>query len=182
METQEKKPKEYNLPIDGRVEHELQNMRFIDLQRSCIIRGIPFDVVISKSVGTLQSWLIKNWHNKVNKSRLDEFDDIRQKALEDRGMTDEPFVRLGIPAIQEETNEVSPIVKISKKKSKKVRRERSEELGIFKGTKKAYVFELVQKGLKVEKIIPKVIAKFPEAKEKSVKIWFKKATKQLKKK
>lgn len=176
METEEQKPKEYRLPINGRVEHELQNMRFIDLQRSCIVRGMDFNMVVSKSVGILQSWLIRNWHNKVNQSLLDAFDKQRENSMKKLGKGDEPFIRLGFIATQNEEGKVVPMPKSKPAKKVKVKRERDEKLGIFRGTKKSMVYDLAAKGKSVAKIIPLVIAKYPDAKPKSIKIWYKRAT------
>ncbi len=176
METQQEKPKIY-LPKRGRAEEALPNMKFIDLQRACIIRGAEFDFVMRGTIPLLQSFVVKNWENTIKAELLDKFDNARIKELKRIGKEGEPFVRLGF--LGELENDI-PQVREVKIKKPKVKRERNKELGIFGGTKKAKTFECVQKGYSLSKIIKVVRKYFPDVKEKSIKIWIRKAEKQFK--
>jgi hypothetical protein len=73
---------------------------------------------------------------------------------------------------------IKKAVKVKKvEKPKPEARKKDEDTGIVSGTKKAYTFKLVNKGYEVKKIIRLVTKKYPEAKETSIKIWIKRATK-----
>jgi hypothetical protein len=160
----------------------LPAMRLIDLQRHCIIRGIQFELLVTLSVFQMQSWLDKHWDIKTETKRLDEFDQWRLDYMKSKGMpADEPFIRLGyIGSRDEKTGEITSFLKPRKMKKTKVKRERDTKMGIFKGTKKALAFQCFQEGLDREKTIQKVISIFPDAKEKSIKIWWKTASKSIK--
>ena len=60
--------------------------------------------------------------------------------------------------------------------AKKPKKEKNE-LGLWKGTKKAYTFELTLKGYDLERVTRRVLKHFPEANEKSIKQWYKAALK-----
>lgn len=164
-----------------RVEEALLNMRFIDLQRAAVIRGMKFQNVVESGIAELQSFVIKYWNKPVKMELLEDFDKERMKEMKRRGLPDdEPFVRLGFMGkTDEETGEITSMIRPEKVKVKKIKknRERDKELGIFTGTKKAFTFEMCKKGKSLDKTIEAVMKKFPEAQEKSIKIWYKKATK-----
>ena len=50
-----------------------------------------------------------------------------------------------------------------------------DENGLRAGTKKSYTYQLAKKGYSLEKTISKVMKKFPDAKEVSIKQWHKRA-------
>jgi hypothetical protein len=158
------------------VDKTLSQMKFIDLQRACIIRGIEFEVLVEKTVFQLQSWLGKNYTNKVKTERLDDFDRWREGLLKAAGKHDEPFVRLGfIGEVDKETGEVLSIKKPRKIKKGKRKRERNEELNIFTGTKKELTFICQKEGKTMDETKALVMEKYPDAKEKSIQIWYKKS-------
>ena len=68
----------------------------------------------------------------------------------------------------------------SPKKPKKPKKEKDDN-GLWKGTKKSYVFELTYKGLPIDRIIRRVQKKFPDAKEKSIQQWYRAALRKQKK-
>jgi hypothetical protein len=98
-----------------------------------------------------------------------------------------------------EGNDVKAKRKISKKigirKKAKVKRAKNKEFNIFQGTKKALTYELSKdlwgkKGKEIsevkalvkqygDKMVERVQKKFPEAQEKSVKIWMSRALKEI---
>jgi len=164
------------------IRDKMAMMKYKDLQINCVIRGIDFDFMVSKDTNGLQTWLVINWDMPCIQERLEEFDGWREKKLEEIGKPGEPFVRLGyVGTTDPNTGEILDIKKPEKMMSKPKKRERDEETGIFKGTKKAYTCELTKAGKPLAEIIELVTAKFPEAKEKSIKIWSKRFQKTLKK-
>jgi len=149
-------------------------MRYKDLQSNCISRGMTPEDLVKGDINTLQTWLIINWDIPQNQLRLSEFDKWREIELEKAGFKGEPYVRLGyIGQIDPNSGEVIVINKSNKMLTKPKKRERDEETGIFKGTKKAYTCELSRQGIAITQIIEMVVDKFPGAKEKSIKIWYK---------
>lgn len=156
----------------------LQKLNLPDLKRHCIVRGIPFEKVGDSSILQLQSWFLKNYNNKVDISLLDKYDDWLEAYLKarnvDKTMLD-PIFRLGHISERDDEGNVTKVKRVrgmGKKVQKK--RERTEE-GIFTGTKKAYAVELQKQGLTKAEVTEKVMEKFPDAKEKSISIWFNKA-------
>lgn len=168
-----------NLQIrDVKVDVIIKDLKLPDLQRQCIIRGMDFNELCESSVLNLHSFLINNWDAPINRNRLSEFDNWYNAELKEIGCDDliHPLLDLG-HTINNDTGETVKRRVKKIKPEKKVKRERTED-GIFKGTKKAYTFELAKKGLKKSKVIDLVLEKFPEANEKSISIWFNKAKKQ----
>jgi len=163
--------------------NEMPRMRLIDLQRHCLIRGIAFEDLVNKTVLQMQSWLNKNWEVKTNPSLLDKFDQWREDYLKSKGMEDEPFIRLGyIASRDEETGEITKTLRPRKIKKNKIRREKDSKRGIYKGTKKALTYDCFDKGYSREKTVEVVIKAFPDAKDKSIKIWYKNAQNAVKSK
>lgn len=152
------------------------NMTYKDLKVNCVVRGMPFDDVINGSFPRLQVWLHHNTQAEIQPHLLDDYDDYIEAILRERGQEDliHPQLRLGF--IGERDEEGNPVktkrVKGIKKKRKK--KERTKD-GIYAGTKKAFVYEAQQKGWSIKKTIRRTFAKFPDASEKSIKIWYKKS-------
>lgn len=179
MGKKRKLPKGYR---STQVTSSITDMKYIDLQRACIIRGIDFEQLVEGDAGRLESWLMKNWQNKKNVKRLDEFDKWRHGIMKSMGKGDEPFIRLGfIGAVDEEGNAVA-FKRPRKVKKEKERKERNEDLGnIFKGTKKELTFQCAAQGKTLAETVETVTDKFPEAVEKSIRIWYKSWAKKSKK-
>lgn len=153
----------------------LADMKYIDLQRACIIRGIDFEDLVEGDSNRLQSWLSKNWLAKKSPSRLDEFDNWRYKTMKALGKEDEPFIRLGfIGKVDEDGNPIAFKRPPKIRKEKAPKREKTDQ-GLFKGTKKAFTFECSKNGISLPETIILVCGKFPDAQEKSIRIWWKKA-------
>ena len=90
------------------------------------------------------------------------------------GKGDEPFIRLGfIGEVDPDTGETISFKRPRKIKKDKVRRERNEA-NLLTGTKKSLTFECFKNGISIEDTVEKVTDKFPEAVEKSIRIWYKK--------
>lgn len=166
---------------------ELASMRLKDLKRACVVRGMPFDEVLEADMPTLASWY--NQHNDRSQDLkfLDMYDDHVEALLQARGhkTTDpmlSPYFRLGF--IGERDDEGKAVTKKrvrsigveSKKKKKKTR----DSFGLYTGTKKSLTFELTKAGEKIDNILTRVMEQFPDAKEKSIRIWNKRALREIK--
>lgn len=146
------------------------------LKRECIVRGIPFDKVCS-SIPQLQTWFLHNYDNPIKLDKLNEYDQWSTLLLKDRGVDESmlaPEFRLGSFILKNAEGGTykskGSRSRIPKMREKKQRTEDS----LFVGTKKALTFELQKKGLTKAEVIEKVQAKFPDAKAKSVGIWYNK--------
>ena len=64
-------------------------------------------------------------------------------------------------------------------KPKKPKKEKDDN-GLWKGTKKSYVFELTYKGLSIDRITRRVQKRFPDAKDKSIQQWYRAALRKQK--
>lgn len=159
----------------------LSKMRYRDLQRACISRGMKFDDMVNTDIIGLQSYLFHEWHRDADLTLLDKFDEWRKEYLEKKHGPGEPFVRLGYLGKSNEDGGDKEKKPIREKAPKKPKRERDETLGsIYKGTKKALTFQSIQEGKTIEETIKIVISTFPDALDKSIKIWAKRAAKELK--
>jgi hypothetical protein len=182
----EDKPDKAELSYQDRVDYQkhverldgiFSKMRYMDLQRECISRGMTPEELVAGDLGTLQSWLIKNWGLPQVPDRLTQFDKWRENELTKSGRNGEQFVRLGyIGEVDPETNDFN-IVKPQPLKKVAIKKKRDESTGIFIGTKKALTYQCVREGLTIAETIERVKAQYPEAKDKSIKIWAKKAPK-----
>lgn len=175
------KPKK---PIHLRGRADLSRMRYIDKQRACIVRGMDFEELVECSAFNLQVWYGKNSHNKINTKLLDDFDIWRKGKMAEKGLDeDEPFIRLGyIGEVDKDSGEVVSIKKPRLMKKQKEKREKDDSLGIFKGTKKALTYQCQQEGKSLTDTVAIVMEAFPEAKDKSIQIWWKKCRRESTKK
>lgn len=150
------------------------NMTYRDVKRRAISLGMPFPDAVIADFGKLASYIQKA-NTKPDTSLIDQYDDWIDKQLEERGYAkDDPMrnyqLRLGYIGEDE-------VGKIKKKKIKglpktpKPKREKDER-GLWKGTKKSYTFELTERGYPLDRIIRRVVKKFPEANPKSITQWY----------
>jgi hypothetical protein len=146
-----------------------------DIKKQCIIRGIDFEEVINGDVLRLSNWLIKNQTNTIDESLVLNFDNWLDKKLlaDNLNYLIHPGLRLS--HINKDDGAIT--IKANKKiKTLKPKREKDKS-GLYKGTKKQYTFDLQRKGKSIDQVITKVSRKFPEAKVKSIKIWFNRSRK-----
>jgi hypothetical protein len=153
----------------------LDNMNYMDLKRNVVLRGMDFQEVIEGDIPKLSNWLIRNWFNDKVNQKLNDFDEWIEPKLNDPNLI-HPSLRLGYMGDKEEESGKEKKLKVLKK-PKTPKREKNDN-GIFSGTKKAYTYELANKGKDKATVIKMVKKKFPEAKDKSVSIWFKKALRE----
>jgi len=152
------------------------NMTLKDIKRNCIARGMGFNDLVDSTIPSLQSWLHYNNNNDIEPNRLDEFDDWVEKILLEKGSGDliHPNLRLGYIGEKDKDGNVKKTKRVKGIKKKRKKREKTKD-GIYAGTKKALTFKLQQKGRSLDRTIKKVMRKFPDASEKSIKIWYKKS-------
>jgi hypothetical protein len=177
---------EQNLPPALRF---INNLKYKDLKRECVIRGMLFEDVIEGTLPTLSGWLIKHFDEGISHELLDEFDDWQEDLIkeamekkgEDPSIIIHPSLRLGYIAERDEEGNVTKRKRartlVGRKRKK---RERTAD-GIFQGTKKAYTFQLQQEGYSKQEVLEMVKNQFPDAAEKSIGIWFNKSKKIHKK-
>ena len=151
-------------------------MTYKDLKIECIIRGLGFDKIINSDFPNLAKWLVKNRDINKDRSLLTSFDDFVEGELLKRGKDDliHPSLRLSYVGDIENRDKIvkSKIKKIISKPKGKIKKDKN---GIKKNTKKSLTFKLQRKGYKLEKVIRRVLRRFPDANEKSIKIWYRKS-------
>ena len=140
----------------------INQLKYKDLKRECVIRGMEFDKIIAGDIIKLTNWLRNHFIDTQHHELLDIFDDYQdklvRKSVEDKGQNPDvllhPSLRLGYIAERDENGNVTKKKRVrTLMKKKKKKRERTED-GIFKGTKKAMTFELQQQGkTKIEVIV-----------------------------
>ena len=160
----------------------LRNMTFKDLQRQAIMLGMPFPEVPQSDFFRLESFIL-NSPNEPDKTLIDKYDDWMDKVLEERGYSkDDPMrnyqLRLGFVSEDAVTKQKKFKRVKGIPKPKKPKRE-TDERGLWKGTKKSYTFELTARGYDLERVIRRVQKKFPEAKDKSIKQWWRAAKRKV---
>lgn len=152
------------------------NLTYKDLKREVVIRGMPFSDVLNGTFPHLSHWLLNNSHKPIDDNLLEQFDNYQDNILRDLGKPELIHSSLRLGYLGEKDDSEPVIKKVKEPKEKKPPREKNSS-GLYKGTKKAYTFELQQKGKTLEQVTIKVKRKFPEAKDKSIKIWFNKSKK-----
>ncbi len=158
------------------------HMNYKDLQRRAIILGMPFPDVPQSDFFKLQSFIARST-NKPDTSLVDKYDDWMDKVLEDLGHPKDDPIR----SYQLRLGYVSEDARTKQKKTKKIHglpkqkkpKKEKDERGLWKGTKKSYVYELVSKGFELERVTRRVLKKFPEANEKSIKQWYRAAKRKI---
>lgn len=175
-----KKPK--RTKTRSRLGHLSQvEMTLKDLKREVIIRGLPFEEVVEKDIPGLYAWWNRNQNNEIDESLLDGFDDWVDENLRAIGREDLihdtfRFNYLGNKALEDKTE------KPKKRKEVKIKKPRKKNsLGLVAGTKKAMVYEAYHKGWSLKKTTRKVTRAFPDALEKSIKIWYNQARRKAEK-
>ena len=161
----------------------VEHLNLPDLKRACIMRGMPFGEIGESSIPNLQSWYLKNYDLPVDHRLLEEFDLWCEALLRERGADDSmlsPIFRLSSVGARNEDGEITKRKRIRSMVPKiKRKKERTTE-GLFKGTKKAFTYELAQRGLPKAEVMAMVKEKYPDAKDKSIGIWFNRARKAKK--
>lgn len=159
-----------------------------DLKRKAIILGMPFPDATGCGVMDLIGYINRTDTPNPNPDLVDEYDKWMDQQLAQSGIPeDDPLrssrLRLGFIGEQDEEGNVTKrkrVPGIKKTKIKKAARER-DEFNLLKGTKKSYTWELTKKGMDIERIIRRVLKKFPDANEKSIRLWNRACLRDIKK-
>lgn len=159
----------------GKTSTQEVDKTYKDLKREAVIRGMPFPDVVEADVYKLIVFNDRS-NNKPDISLVDKYDEWIDKQLEQAGYGPGEAIRssrLRLGFIGEEKEDGTITTKRIKgiPKPKKKKRERDDS-GLYKGTKKSYTYELASKGFSLERVQKRVLKKFPDAKIKSIKIWF----------
>lgn len=148
-----------------------------DLQIECILRGMAFEDVLRSSFIRLANWLVEHATLPKDFELLEKYDNYIEDILREKGKEEliHNSLRLGYVQRDEEEGE-------EKQKKEKVVKEKKapkekDTNGFYKGTKKSYTYECQGRGKTLEQTIIKVKRKFPEAQDKSIRIWYNKAKK-----
>lgn len=162
---------------DALAETFLKKMTFRTLQKECIIRGMEFQKVVDNGYFGLSSFFAKHMNDKQDESLLVKYDNWLEERLKERDL-DETFfhssLRMTYVAPESEDGK-KPVVMKAEGISKKKKKDGKKPKGI---TKKARTLELVSEGYEREETIEKILSEFPDAKVKSIKIWYNKAKKE----
>lgn len=158
-----------------------------DLKRQAITLGMPFPEVAACQIWELCRF-IKYAENDPDPSLIDKYDEWLDHHFDELGIsrTDpirHPHLRLGYVGETDKEGNVTKRKKvpgINKTKYKKPRER--DEFNLVKGTKKSYTWELTKKGLNLERVIRRVQKKFPDANEKSIRLWHRACLRDMKKK
>lgn len=158
----------------------VENLNLTDLKRGCVSRGLEFQEVGNKSILNLQSWYLRNFDNPIDEGLLEKFDIWCEELLSARG-NDGPMLsstfRLSAVAERDAEGKITKRKRIKRLGGKIRKKKARTSEGLFQGTKKAYTYELVKQGKTKAEAILEVIDKFPDAKEKSIGIWYNRAKK-----
>lgn len=166
---------------------ELGDMTHKALVRAVITMGMPFKEAIESSDLAKGNWFIKNYYIcKRDPSLVDKFDLWRHKIFKENGRSKkkepwlfDPRLNYGFVAEQDKSGNITKERKIKGITKKLVlkKKEKDQAFGIFKGTKKSLTYDCAARGISKEEAIEIVKKEFPEALEKSIRIWYSKAAK-----
>jgi hypothetical protein len=172
--------------LEDRIDRELARFKHKDLQRECILRGLEFKLIVEFDHHQLASWFRQNFENSQSLERLTLYDVWVENQLVERGYKKgdailapslrfafipdmEKIGKIQTPGVQKGISPASDQVV----KENKPKRIVDTSTGVYTGTKKNLTYQLTDEGKKLDDIIKTVMEKFPEAQEKSIKIWHK---------
>lgn len=186
MSTQIAKPL-YNKVLEDHIHGVISRLTHRDLQRAVIARGMEFEKVVNSDHHGLVSFFYQHFESSENPQLLNEYDSWIEGILEKKGYKKgeamlHPSLRFSFTKGIEGSTSHKPITKTSnpdapkdKPKEIKVKAEKDPDTGVRSGTKKAYTFQLAREGKSTDEIIALVQKRFPEAVDKSIKIWIKRS-------
>ena len=149
------------------------------VKKLCILKGLDFQSEVEWGVIKLSVWYENNMHLRSDKKLLAEFDLWIKKELMKKCPNEVPYLCHKDLNMGEDEEEFIDKVITKEKKVKKEKgpKREKDEVGLIKGTKKSYVFELVRKGKSEDYIKKRLNKKFGEFNESSFRTWFLKAKK-----
>lgn len=175
-------------PVDKdreqRIDKVLAHLKHKDLQRECILRGLDFAKIVEFDHHALSNWFYHNFEEPQDLTKLTLYDVWMEDQLQKRGYKKgdailAPSFRLGftpdLDGLPLKTPGVSTTLKqvanSAEPKEVKPKRTVDETTGVYTGTKKNLTYTLTDEGMELSQIIEKVLERFPDAQEKSIKIW-----------
>lgn len=166
-----------------RIRNSKQSYR--NLKKQAVTLGMPFPDIVSTDTNGLLSYINKHVGTKPDKDLIDKYDIWMDKQLSDLGYKENDPMRhfqLRLGYVSDESNIEKHLNKVNTKakKVKKKKASKPRELdpnGLWKGTRKSLTYECATKGYDLDKTIKEVFKKFPDAKEVSIKQWYKRALK-----
>lgn len=167
----------------SRADYDLTRMKYPDLKKACIARGMPFEEAADGSITKLSSWFCRNYDNGQDLTLLDEYDAWFKATMLKSGKYKEgdplfhASLKMGFIATETEGAKKPRLGNKGLAKKKKKVRERVEGTKIFAGTKKALTYQCAKEKMTIPETVKIVMKQFPAAKESSIKIWFKRAIK-----
>ena len=153
-------------------------LSYKDLKIECIVRGMNFPDVIKHDFFGLSNWLYNHMLVKPEQERLEEYDNWLDSELLKIGRPELVHRSLRLGYLDRGDDEMKE-VKVKEVKEKKEPRKKDVN-GLYEGTKKSYTYDCQKRGRTLEQTLIKVKRKFPDAKDKSIKIWFNKSKKEKK--
>lgn len=162
------------------IDKTLNRMKHKDLQKACVEKGLEFQLVIEYDHHKLANWFYKHFDDPGDANKIIEYDVFIESQLTALGYKKgdpmlAPCFRLGyVPPEFADQNEKLKPKKIQRENTEsKPKRQIDESTGIVAGTKKSLTYALTLTGMDIKQIVEKVLEKFPDAQEKSIKIWSK---------
>lgn len=173
----------WNETLRERIWKDLCKMKHRDLQRACIVRGLEPEFVIQKDHSSLVVWFYENYNNTEDENLLIIYDNFIENELRKKGYTDDspflnPCLRFSyVKPLESDSDLVKPKKEKETKEEKEAKPKREmTDWGISSGTKKFLTYQCcIQDGLNMPATVIKVKESYPEAEEKSIKIWYKRA-------
>ena len=160
--------------------HPQETLTYRGAKRMAVSLGMPFPDACAGDWGTLMTY-IGNSKTKPDPSLILKYDEWMDKQLEAKGYGPNDPMRhyqLRLSYISEDSTTRAPKIGLKSKKEKPVKPKREkDEIGLWKGTKKSYTFELAYRGFTLDRVTKRLLKKFPDANENSIKQWWKKAQK-----
>ena len=182
----------------GNIFGSASNMKYQDIKAACIMLGMDFEDVANADFFKLNSFYAANkFKSKPVEDRLHSYEDWVQNILIKRGhKQDSPLVKYRefsaktdeeVGGESYEAKSKRSIAKKAGAKKEPPKKKDKNEFGIYSGTKKDYVYKKTKKYFEegnpndkaLRRVIRKTIERFDDAKEKSIRIWFRKAWKEL---
>lgn len=159
-----------------------------DLQRKAVTLGMPFPDVPVSGVFNLIKYINRPDLPEPNPSLVEEYDKWVLHQFDISGIPEnDPIrssrLRLGFINDADDENKALKKKLLGKNKPKKNKQAKErDDFNLIKGTKKSYTWELTKKGYEIERIIRRVLKKFPDANEKSIRLWNRACLREIKKK
>lgn len=160
----------------------LESMTYRATKRLAVSLGMPFPDACAAGFPELQGF-IQRTNEREDPSLISQYDEWMDAQLAARGYPPEDPMRhyqLRLSYISEDSMAKAPKMGLKPKKDKKEVKPKREkdESGLWKGTKKSYTFELAKRGYTLDRVTRRVLKKFPDANESSIKQWWKRAIKE----